>query len=74
VGLALSVVHITRQGETVDLACWLHYRRTREVTERVLAVNPGLAALGPVLPIGTRIGMPVIDARPAAPPLVKLWD
>jgi phage tail protein X len=66
--------YTTRQGETVDLACWRAYGRTASVTEAVLAANPGLADKGPVLPLGTIITMPDI-AQPSQPrPLVSLWD
>lgn len=65
--------YITRQGETVDFACWKTYGRTADVTETVLATNPGLADLGPVLPIGTRIDMPDISKQESAPQLVTLW-
>lgn len=67
-------IYTTKQGETVDLACRKFYGRTRDVTEEVLAANQGLAALGPVLPMGTKIIMPDIDLKTAATELVKLWD
>lgn len=70
----MTTIYTTRQGETVDLACQAFYGRTADVTEAVLGANPGLAELGPVLPLGTKIIMPVIDARPKARPLVKLYD
>jgi len=70
----MAAIYTTKQGETVDLACWKHYGRTKDVTELVLASNPGLADLGPVLPMGTKIIMPAVDTRPVARPLVNLWD
>jgi phage tail protein X len=66
--------YITKQGQTLDLACRAHYGTTRTVTETVLAANPGLAAKGPLLPIGTVINMPDIDLTRTARDLVKLWD
>lgn len=66
--------YTTRQGETVDLVCSKFYGRTRDVTESVLATNPGLAALGTILPLGTQIVMPDIEARSAASKLISLWD
>lgn len=65
--------YVTRQGETVDIACLRHYGRTKAVTETVLDANPGLADLGAVLPFGTVIAMPV-SPPPAAPALVKLYE
>lgn len=70
----MATIYTTRQGETVDLACQAFYGRTADVTEAVLNGNQGLAELGPVLPIGTKIMMPVIDTRPKARPLIKLYE
>lgn len=70
----MATIYTTRQGETADLACQSFYGRTAEVTERVVDANPGLAALGPFLPMGTKILMPDIDTRKAARPLVKLYE
>lgn len=66
--------YITKQGETVDLVCNRHYGRTASVTEAVLAGNPGLAALGPVLPMGTVIQLPDIDSAPGKRAMIGLWD
>lgn len=62
------------QGDTVDLICHRHLGRTAGVVELVLESNPGLAALGAVLPMGTPVELP--DVAPAAAPsdLVQLWD
>ncbi|ORE90559.1 tail protein [Stappia sp. 22II-S9-Z10] len=62
------------QGDTVDLLVKRHYGRTAGVTELVLSANPGLAALGVVLPLGTPVKMPAIAQRQAAATLVRLWD
>ena len=70
----MSTLHTTKQGETVDLACLSAYGRTDAVTEAVLLANPGLAALGPVLPMGTQITMPGISPAVTAPKLASLWD
>lgn len=66
--------YITRQGQTVDLVCQEFYGRTAEVSEAVLDANPGLAALGPLLPTGTQIQLPDIARKATAPRLVSLWD
>lgn len=66
--------YTTKQGQTVDLACLDHYGRTAEVTEAALDANPGLAARGPVLPMGTAIVMPDIAKKTTATKLVSLWD
>ncbi|WP_421424157.1 tail protein X [Agrobacterium rosae] len=70
----MSNTYVTRQGETVDLACLAHYGRTAKVVEAVIEANPGLAALGVVLPIGTTIIMPIIASTSTERRLVSLWD
>ena len=70
----MTNTYITRQGETVDIACWKHYGQTAVVTEAVLVANVGLADLGAILPMGTLIHMPVIETRTAARRLVGLWE
>lgn len=62
-------------GETIDGICWRVLGRTRDVTEQVLALNPGLAALGTKLPAGTRVILPdLADMAPALIETVQLWD
>lgn len=61
------------QGDTVDLICHRHYGYTAGVTEAVYLANPGLAELGPVLPIGTLVKLPAI-AQKSTQPTVQLWD
>jgi phage tail protein X len=64
---------VAHQGDTLDLLCQRHLGRTAGVTEAALAMNPGLAAKGPVLPMGTEVTLP--DAAPAAETkIVQLWD
>lgn len=70
----MATTYTTRQGETVDLACWRVYGRTAGVTETVLAANAGLADKGPVLPMGTVIVMPDLPSPPPERPLISLWD
>lgn len=73
-GDRMAKTYTTRQGETVDIACLSHYARTSGVVEAVLAVNPGLAGLGPVLPFGTQILMPDMPSVSAESRLTSLWD
>lgn len=70
----MSTTIITKQGQTIDLVCLLHYGRTAEVTEMVLNANPDVASLGAVLPIGTRLLMPATPSRQSAPKLTSLWE
>lgn len=69
----MPIIEIRSQGMTVDLLCHRHYGRTRGTTERVLDENPGLAALGPVLPVGTRVRLPEIVKLPTKTTR-SLWD
>lgn len=63
-------------GVALDLMVWRRFRRpTPGLVERVLDSNPGLADLGPLLPAGTRLTIPIdIPTGPAVRPIVKLWD
>ncbi|WP_062731844.1 tail protein X [Sphingobium abikonense] len=62
-------------GETVDAICWRKLGRTKDVTEQVLQLNPGLSALGPNLPAGTIVVLPEpAQLAPAMRETVNLWD
>ena len=63
-----------QQHDTLDAICYRAYGRTAGVTEQVLQANPGLAELGPVLPHGTPVTLPVITQQPSRTPTVQLWD
>jgi phage tail protein X len=66
---------IAHQVDTVDLLCQRHLGATGGIVEAVLAQNPGLSAIGPVLPHGTAVTLP--DAAPdpvAQTDIVHLWD
>ncbi|RQR50470.1 phage tail protein [Burkholderia sp. Bp9140] len=62
------------QGESLDAMCWRHYGTTAGTVEAVLEVNPGLAALGVALPMGTLVDMPDLDAIAQTKPLLQLFD
>ncbi|WP_278401413.1 tail protein X [Hafnia paralvei] len=61
------------QGDTLDALCYRHYGRTEGVVEAVLAVNPGLAELGAVLPHGTAVELPIVESSTTSETL-NLWD
>lgn len=69
----MGAVVYTQQGDTVDLICHRHYGRTAGATEQVLDANHGLADLGHVLPMGTRVVLPDLPAQPVKK-LINLWD
>lgn len=70
---------ITVQGDeiSVDLIVFRRFRRPMPgLVERILDLNPGLAELGPYLPVGTVVEIP-IDApnrEPVEEEAVRLWD
>ena len=64
-----------RQGDTLDELIWRERALGAADLGRVLALNPGVADLGAVLPIGTEILVPAsITPAPAALPLIQLWS
>ncbi|EKY3119563.1 tail protein X [Cronobacter turicensis] len=62
-----------QQYDTVDALCWRHYGRTQGMTEAVLAANPGLADVGPILPHGLEVELPEQVSSPTAE-TVQLWE
>lgn len=64
---------ISQQNDTVDAICHRYYGRTARTLEAVYQANPGLADIGPVLPMGTAINMPTVDDKPKTETL-NLWD
>lgn len=71
----MARVRVEREGMTVDLVVWRAFGHQGDrLVERTFEVNPGLAALGPILPVGTEFELPV--SAPPKPPLretVRLW-
>lgn len=61
------------QGDTVDTLCWRHLGSSAAV-ETTLELNPGLAALGPVLPAGTPVVLPTAQPAAAGKKHLQLWD
>lgn len=63
------------QGETIDALVWRVLGADVTVVGDVLNLNRGLAALGPVLPEGTPVTLPVKSAPAVATrETVQLWD
>ncbi len=56
-----------------DIICRRTYGDESGYVEAVLAANPGLAAKGPILPMGTSVVLPDIVTSTEVP-VVKLWD
>lgn len=68
---------VTVEGEfiTVSLIVWRRFKRPMPgLLEQILDLNPGLAAFGPWLPVGTTFDMPVPTPRePALLAPISLW-
>ena len=66
---------LSRQGDTLDELLWRERGLGVDAIDAVLAANPGLADLGPVLPIGTPVIVPPI-ATPTVQvrEMVQLWS
>lgn len=73
----VETLTVTDAPTPLDL---LLYRRFRagyaDLVEATLDANPGLAALGPALPIGTEVTVTVPDrpAPAAGGKTISLWD
>jgi phage tail protein X len=74
-------IKVAGAGITVAKLLWRHGGRRGNTSARLaetLELNPGLAALGPVLPLGTRVTLPDLppaSTQPrAAVPAVSLFD
>lgn len=65
----------SQSGETLDAVLWRVLGATGAIA-LVYAANPGLAALGPILPAGTGITIPAAAETSPAPLRedVKLWS
>jgi phage tail protein X len=72
-----ETVTVESEGVTVPRIVWRRFRRPMPgLVEAVLDANPGLAALGAYLPVGTVVRLPIPAARGREPDvrLTRLWD
>ena len=63
---------LTRDGDVLDDLVWQHYGRS-DVIAAVLAANPHLAQLPPVLEAGLVIDLPDLSL-PVEAPVIRLWS
>ena len=63
-----------RQGETLDALLWRARSLGPSNLGTVLAANPGLAAVGAVLPTGTPVILPDVPPTPVVRDIIQLWD
>lgn len=73
--LSLTLV-VENDDVTLDLLLWRRYRHVPEgFVEAVLSTNPGLGALGAVLPVGTVVVVePPQRPTQATAAEISLWD
>jgi len=63
------------QGETLDLVIRRAYGTvTADLLAAALEANPGLAALGPILPTGTLVSLPDADTTTPTVTTITLWN
>ena len=59
-----NTIVIQGDGISVDLLLWREYGvRGRSLVEQTLEINPGLAALGPIIPHGFSLILPDLPAQ-----------
>ncbi|HWW46532.1 MAG TPA: tail protein X [Xanthobacteraceae bacterium] len=74
--IASETLTVENDDVTLDLLLWRRYRHVPDgFVESVLSTNPGLADLGPVLPVGTVVVVE-LPQRPAHATAseISLWD
>jgi len=67
---------VARSGDKLDLLLFREAGLGPSDLTRVLDANPGLADLGPILPLGTIVIVPATAeiSAPRVRPLIQLWD
>jgi phage tail protein X len=69
----VSTTYRTAQGDMLDELCERLYGQQSGAVELVLAANPGLAELGPVLPVDTVIEFPDLPKPATELQPIRLW-
>lgn len=71
----MASVITARQDDTLDGLIWRERGLGIADAPAVLAANPGVAALGAILPAGTKVIIPAVNAPiVAVRDIVQLWD
>ncbi|MDC7784751.1 tail protein X [Rhodoplanes sp. TEM] len=75
--IATETIVVKSEGQSVDGVIWQRYRWPLPgIVELTLDINPGLAGLGPILPLGTKFELPIVNPREIVPAreVIALWD
>lgn len=75
--MTYETIAVSTEGVTLAKIIWQFLKRQPEgYLELVLEHNPSVSALGPVLPIGTTVKLPIeeIPQQTTTRNLVLLWD
>ena len=75
--MTYETIIVTTEGVTLAKIIWQFLKRQPEgYLELVLEHNPGVSALGPVLPIGTAVKLPIeeIPQQTSTRTIIRLWD
>lgn len=62
-----------QEGDTVDLIAFQRFQ-THGMEMAILEANPGLASMGPVLPLGLVIKIPVPEVKDRARGVTNIWN
>jgi len=65
---------MAQQNDTLDLLCWRHLGSTTGVVEQALQMNPGIASLGALLPMGMIVSLPTQPPKANTIQMINLWD
>jgi len=58
----------------LDEICHHYYGQSSGIIEQVLVANPGVAALGVELPVGTLVTLPDVSGNETDTEQVNLWS
>ncbi len=63
-----ETITVRGEGISLDLLLWRRYGvRGQALVEQALELNPGLSALGAILPLGTVVILPDLPPEPSTP-------
>jgi phage tail protein X len=68
-----DTIYRASQGDMLDHICWRFYGKQSGAVEAVLAANPRLAELGPVLPVNTTVRLPALPVAVTEVQPIRLW-